>query len=731
MLRPLTTINECIAQIQTAPRCAANTDAGHLRSAITLPKGRISLLDLDFDDLDLAQAAAWIAARPAEAPFGYVVTPNADHLVRLSREPALRTFYRDAALCLLDSRVVGGLARLLGLSFPAVVPGSDLTEHLLVNHLLRGERITIVGLPPSWLPALVARCRLAPPAHYDPPMGFDRDPVAFAETVAFVRANPARFVFLAVGSPRQERLAAAIAASGDVTGTGLCIGASLEFLAGACRRAPPPLRRMGLEWLFRFAGNPRKLFRRYVIDSPAVITLLVKQLLSGRRSSRGASAGPVITGSGPYSENRSRYRSSQPRVIVPPQVLGVPWRGVFPAVLDSHRDRRISVAIYFHDLSPGGVERQSLVLARELRARGADVTLVVHAMQGALLSLLPPGVPVLNLRSARTLQDVFRLRRYLLDEQPDLLLANVDHNNIAAALANALAGTATKLVICQHNPISAGFHATVNWKHRAVPWLYRGLASRVDHAVAVSGGIAGELVGIGLVPSKVSTIFNAVIGDDFADRSRAQVHHPWLLQKDRPVFVSAGRLVATKDQQNLLRAFAIHLRTHPTRLILLGMGPKLAELQALAGSLGIAEHVAFEGFVQNPLPYMCAADGFVLSSRFEGFGNVLVEAMGCGTPVLSTDCPYGPAEILAHGQFGILVPPRDPEALASGLARLHGARARWPADLLRERAGAFSYRACADAYARLFRSLVLTLDDAVPQDWPFLGNSRRAKAAGL
>jgi Glycosyltransferase Family 4 len=111
-------------------------------------------------------------------------------------------------------------------------------------------------------------------------------------------------------------------------------------------------------------------------------------------------------------------------VIVRTQVLGNPRRGVFPAVFDSRPDRRISVAIYFHDLSPGGVERQCLVLAQELQARGADVTLVVHAMQGELLSLLPPGVPVLNLDGARTLQDVFRLRRYVLNDQPDRVLGS-------------------------------------------------------------------------------------------------------------------------------------------------------------------------------------------------------------------------------------------------------------------------------------------------------------------
>jgi N-acetylglucosaminyldiphosphoundecaprenol N-acetyl-beta-D-mannosaminyltransferase len=245
-------------------------------------KGLVTLLDLDFDDLDLPKAAAWIAGRAADAPFGYVVTPNADHLVRINRDPALRALYRGAALCLLDSRVVAGLARRLGLAVPAVVTGSDLTACLLAHHVKAGERITIVGLSPEWLPALIARCGLVPPAHYDPPMGFDRDPAAFAETIAFVRANPARLIFFAVGSPRQEQLAAALAASGDVTGTGLCIGASLEFLAGACRRAPRMLQRLGLEWLFRFACSPRRLFRRYVIDSPVVIALLVRQRLSGR-----------------------------------------------------------------------------------------------------------------------------------------------------------------------------------------------------------------------------------------------------------------------------------------------------------------------------------------------------------------------------------------------------------------------------------------------------------------
>ena len=241
----------------------------------------IQLLGLPFADLDLPAAAARIADRSADAPFEYVVTPNADHLVRLERDPGLRAIYQGAALCLLDSRVVFGLSRLFGLRAPSVVVGSDLTAHLLAHHLQPNEQITIIGLSPTWLPALIKRCHLATPAHHDPPMGFEHDPAAFAAAVAFVRDHPARFVFLAVGSPRQERLAAAIEAAGGATGTGLCIGASLDFLAGARRRAPGFMQRAGLEWLFRLATDPRRLLRRYLIDSPMIIVLLLKQRWMG------------------------------------------------------------------------------------------------------------------------------------------------------------------------------------------------------------------------------------------------------------------------------------------------------------------------------------------------------------------------------------------------------------------------------------------------------------------
>ncbi len=239
----------------------------------------VRLLGLDFADLDVAEAAARIAARPATAKFGYVVTPNADHLVRLARQPALLPLYRNASLCLLDSRVVRRAARVLGLRAPKVAPGSDLAARLLRRHVLPGERVTIIGLRRCHLPRLIDECGLTAPAHYDPPMGFERDPVEWQRVVQFVLEHPARLVFLAIGSPRQERLAAAIAATGMATGTALCIGAGLDFLAGVERRAPAWLQRAGLEWLHRLAADPSRLARRYLLDDPPVFALLLRERL--------------------------------------------------------------------------------------------------------------------------------------------------------------------------------------------------------------------------------------------------------------------------------------------------------------------------------------------------------------------------------------------------------------------------------------------------------------------
>ena len=243
------------------------------------------LLDVDFADLPLQDVLALLAERPAEAPFGYVVTPNSDHLVRLARDPAMRPLYDDAMLRLLDSRVVARLAGLMGLAAPAVVPGSDLTAALM-QALLPDEPVTVIGLAPAALERLAARTGLRRIAHHNPPMGFDRDPAQFEAAVRFIEENPARYTFLAVGSPRQERVAQAVTARGKGRGVGLCIGASLLFLTGEEQRAPVIVQRAGMEWAWRLIQDPKRLARRYLVDSPAIIALL-------RREAKRAGSSPA------------------------------------------------------------------------------------------------------------------------------------------------------------------------------------------------------------------------------------------------------------------------------------------------------------------------------------------------------------------------------------------------------------------------------------------------------
>lgn len=236
------------------------------------------LLGLDFEERDAGSALAMLAARPADAPFAYLVTPNADHLVRLAREPErYGPLYRDASWRLLDSRVVARLARLIGVPAPPVVPGSDLTLRLLSEVIRPDDRVAILGGSAATVAAVRARFGLTSLMHHDPPMGFDARPAELDAAVRFVAEARARFAFLCVGSPRQEIVARAVLARGDAMGTALCVGASLLFVSGEERRAPPVVQRAGMEWAWRMAQDPKRLARRYLVDDPAILALLWKE----------------------------------------------------------------------------------------------------------------------------------------------------------------------------------------------------------------------------------------------------------------------------------------------------------------------------------------------------------------------------------------------------------------------------------------------------------------------
>jgi exopolysaccharide biosynthesis WecB/TagA/CpsF family protein len=231
------------------------------------------LLGLDFTDAGLEDVVAWLLARPV-GEFGYVVTPNADHLARLRRVPELWPVYRGAMLRLLDSRFLQLWARALGMAVPPVVTGADLTEALLAR--ADGRRVAVVGMTAEGMALLVARFPAVGFVHHAPPMGLAGDDAGFLAARDFVLGAGAEFVFFAVGSPVQERLAAAVAQAGGV-GVGLCVGAGLEFCAGTVRRAPGGMRRCGLEWAFRLMREPRRLGWRYLVRDPGVLVALVAE----------------------------------------------------------------------------------------------------------------------------------------------------------------------------------------------------------------------------------------------------------------------------------------------------------------------------------------------------------------------------------------------------------------------------------------------------------------------
>ena len=235
-------------------------------------RARVDFLGLLFDRLDLRGALDWLRARSAEAPFGYVVTPNVDHMLRIDADPSLRGPYERADLCLCDSRVLAGLARRSGVALP-VVPGSDLTPALL-DCASAGDLIAIVGGDATLAATIVHGYPALRFAARHPPMGLARDAAARVAVADWIATTGARYILLALGSPQQEMVAAELAERGGATGTALCIGASLDFIAGVRSRAPRFIQRLSLEWAWRLASEPRRLARRYLIDAPRIFPLV-------------------------------------------------------------------------------------------------------------------------------------------------------------------------------------------------------------------------------------------------------------------------------------------------------------------------------------------------------------------------------------------------------------------------------------------------------------------------
>jgi len=328
--------------------------------------------------------------------------------------------------------------------------------------------------------------------------------------------------------------------------------------------------------------------------------------------------------------------------------------------------RRLS--IFTANMDGGGAERAMLKLAGGIAARGFEVDLVLSRAEGHYLAEVPPEVRIVDLGAGRVLASLPRLVRYLRRERPSAMLTSLNYVNVVGIWARWAARVKTRLVVNEQNTFSLETRHSPRFRHRLLPALTKVFYPWADGIVAVSRGAADDLARTaGLTSERITVVHNPIVTPELREMASAPVDHPWFRPGHAPVVVAVGRLAPQKDFASLIRAFAQVRRQRDARLLILGEGPERADLEALTADLDLASHVQLPGWVRNPYPSMAAAQAFVLSSRWEGLPSVLIEALYCGVPVVATDCPSGPTEILDCGRHGLLVPVGDVDALSRGI----------------------------------------------------------------
>lgn len=359
--------------------------------------------------------------------------------------------------------------------------------------------------------------------------------------------------------------------------------------------------------------------------------------------------------------------------------------------------------IVLHDLRGGGAEKMMVRLANQLAEEGDQVELILIGAGGSNKAFVSDEVQLTELQCDRTLNAFGPLRAHLRMRNPDAILAVLTHINVLTAAVCWSLGMQRRLVVSERNTFSldkdVNNSAVMRLAYRLAPWVYKRLYNPV---IAVSKGVAEDLrQSAGLTDKHLAVAPNPVVNRETRQAAQADSTHPWLQNRRGPVVVALGRLAPQKGFDWLIEAFAA-MTVNDARLLIFGEGELRADLQAQINALGLADRVDLAGYTDNPLAEIRDADAFVLSSRFEGSPNGLVEAMSVGTPVLAFDCPHGPKEILTGPLASRLLPMGDTQALKVALeAQLLQGRTSGMADSLRAAADRFSAQASAACYRRL------------------------------
>jgi glycosyltransferase involved in cell wall biosynthesis len=275
-----------------------------------------------------------------------------------------------------------------------------------------------------------------------------------------------------------------------------------------------------------------------------------------------------------------------------------------------------------------------------------------------------------DLHASRVLFALPGLVRYLRQEKPRAMLSAMEHANVVALMARQFAGGQTRLVITEHNTLTNLTANDPSLRARWLPYVMRWVYPFASTIVAVSAGVADDLAKVLSLPrDRIKVIYNPIDSVRIFSLASAGFEHPWFSPDSPPVILGVGRLSMQKDFKTLIQAFAILRNKRKARLIILGEGEERETLENMIATLDLTSDIALPGFVGNPMAYMRNAAVFVLSSLFEGLPTVLLEAMCCDTPVVSTDCPNGPAEILENGKWGRMASVGDIDGLAQAMIK--------------------------------------------------------------
>lgn len=355
-----------------------------------------------------------------------------------------------------------------------------------------------------------------------------------------------------------------------------------------------------------------------------------------------------------------------------------------------------TICVFLPSLDGGGAERVFVQLANEFAALGLRVHFLLAAARGPYLKEVHESVRIIDLGARGVLRSLPKLARHLRVERPAALLSALDHANIVAILACAIASAGTRCIISMRSVPSAVYREEVRPRKWVLPWLMRRSYRRADRIIANSQAAAVDLAGNFRVPAqKLTVIYNPLDLESIERLGGERVESPWLNLNTSPLILGVGSLAVLKDFPTLLRAFSLVRSKRECRLAILGEGPDRRDLEGLVAELGLQKDVYLPGFVDNPFAWMRRAEVVVCSSLTEGCPNALMQALACGTAVVSTDCVGGCSEILEGGRWGRLVPIGDAEAMAASIMATMDCADR--ADV-RRRAADFAIAGVARAY---------------------------------